>query len=73
MWCAADPYSPTPWDAICARGDLDPEEPVASGCYDAKVRRCPWIQGSQHARTMTAPISSCRSPRLMAVEALKTR
>lgn len=33
-----DPYSATPWDAICARGDLDPEEPDAYGCYDAKVR-----------------------------------
>lgn len=33
----SDPFSPSPWEAICARGDLDPESPAASGCYDAKV------------------------------------
>lgn len=32
-----DPFSPSPWDAICARGDLDPDSPDAYGCYDAKV------------------------------------
>lgn len=27
----------SPWDAICARGDLDPEDPDAYGCFDGKV------------------------------------
>lgn len=25
------------WDAICARGDLDGEDPDTYGCYDGKV------------------------------------
>lgn len=35
---AGDRFSPSPWDAICARGDLDPSDPDAYGCYDGKVR-----------------------------------
>ena len=27
----------SPWDAICARGDLDPGAPDAYGCFDGKV------------------------------------
>jgi len=33
-----DPYSGgSPMGAICSRGDLDPKNPVAGGCYDTKV------------------------------------
>ncbi|KAK3755108.1 hypothetical protein QZH41_017928, partial [Actinostola sp. cb2023] len=33
-----DPYSANnPTNAICARGDLNPDNPLADGCYDAKV------------------------------------
>lgn len=33
-----DPYSEgSPWNAICARGDLDKESPYAGGGYDTKV------------------------------------
>ncbi|KAJ9506011.1 hypothetical protein QJQ45_016659, partial [Haematococcus lacustris] len=31
----SDPFSPSPWEALSARGDLDPQEPDASGAYDA--------------------------------------
>ena len=27
----------SPWDAICARGDIDPDDPDAYGCFDGKV------------------------------------
>ena len=33
----ADALTDSPWGAICARGDLDPEDPDAYGCYDGKV------------------------------------
>ncbi|GLC72566.1 Phospholipase B-like 1 [Pleodorina starrii] len=34
----ADPLSATsPYDALCARGDIDPEAPSLYGCYDGKV------------------------------------
>jgi len=34
----SDPYSTaSPWDAICSRGDLDPNHPSPGGCYDTKV------------------------------------
>ncbi|GLI63793.1 hypothetical protein VaNZ11_006878 [Volvox africanus] len=34
----SDPLSASsPWDALCARGDLDPESPALYGCYDGKV------------------------------------
>ncbi|KXZ46084.1 hypothetical protein GPECTOR_47g360 [Gonium pectorale] len=34
----ADPLSAaSPWDALCGRGDLDPEDPDVYGCYDGKV------------------------------------
>ena len=32
----ADPYSPSPYSAICSRGDLA-TKPRAGGCYDTKV------------------------------------
>eukprot|EP00958_Prasinococcus_capsulatus_P002811 scaffold241_cov229-Prasinococcus_capsulatus_cf.AAC.15 len=33
-----DPFSDGhPYNAICSRGDLDPERPSAGGCYDTKV------------------------------------
>jgi len=28
-----------PVNAICARGDLDPDNPSVDGCYDAKVEK----------------------------------
>ncbi|GFR52660.1 hypothetical protein Agub_g15254, partial [Astrephomene gubernaculifera] len=38
------PHRPTdplaadsPWNALCGRGDLDPEDPDVYGCYDGKV------------------------------------
>ncbi|EFJ48982.1 hypothetical protein VOLCADRAFT_90360 [Volvox carteri f. nagariensis] len=34
----SDPLSAaSPWDALCARGDLDPDSPALYGCYDGKV------------------------------------
>lgn len=33
-----DPYSKkSPFNAICSRGDLHPDTPILSGCYDTKV------------------------------------
>ena len=35
-----DPYAGgSPWGAICSRGDLVPNSPVADGCYDTKVKK----------------------------------
>eukprot|EP00198_Chlamydomonas_reinhardtii_P009289 XP_001698626.1 predicted protein [Chlamydomonas reinhardtii] len=34
----ADPLAAdSPWEALCGRGDLDPEDPDVYGCYDGKV------------------------------------
>ncbi|KAG2491647.1 hypothetical protein HYH03_010017 [Edaphochlamys debaryana] len=34
----ADPLAQaSPWDALCGRGDLDPEDPDVYGCFDGKV------------------------------------
>lgn len=38
----SDPYSDnSPFGAVCSRGDLDPTQPRASGCNDAKVPAMP--------------------------------
>uniref|UniRef100_A0A7S0YIV8 Phospholipase B-like n=1 Tax=Polytomella parva TaxID=51329 RepID=A0A7S0YIV8_9CHLO len=36
-WPVDDFSAASPWDAICARGDLDPLAPDAYGCMDGKV------------------------------------
>ena len=45
-WPSKDPLSPSPWEALSARGDLspDPEDRDASGAYDCKVRGYEWVQ-----------------------------
>lgn len=52
-----DPYfqpNPSPWDAICSRGDL---AGTANGCYDTKVTSYSWFQ-DRHVAAINGPTTS---------------